>query len=249
MIKYLKFLATYQKSGKLRENSGAMAENEGVIDRIKYIIKEMRVTQHEFAKRVGVDPSNLSKYLKGRLPVNDSLVNRIVVNLGLSKEWLTTGGDLPYAKVAPTAESGFSGQISRGAGRGTPVYDIDVTAGSMPRSRMFAQENIVGYVNVPSIPPGCRIVGVSGDSMQPVIRSGDLLAVRELTNLQQIFWGHIYVVLLDDYCMVKYVRRHSDPDKVILRSENPNYDDMEIERAEIRDLMFVQHILHVDTRM
>ena len=133
--------------------------------------------------------------------------------------------------------------------KGTPVYDIDVTAGAMPRARMFANENIVGYVNLPSISPGCRIVGVSGDSMQPVIRSGDLLAVRELTNIQQIFWGQIYVVVLDDYCMVKYVRRHSDPDMVILRSENPNYDDMEIRRTDIRDLMFVQHIVHVDTRM
>ena len=36
---------------------------------------------------------------------------------------------------------------------------------------------------------------------------------------------------------------------VILRSENKKYDDMEIERSEIRDLMFVQNILHVDTRM
>ena len=92
-------------------------------------------------------------------------------------------------------------------------------------------------------------MSVSGDSMQPVIRSGDFIAVRELSNLQQIFWGQIYVVVLDDYCMVKYVRRHQDPDMVILRSENPNYDDMEVRRADIRDIMFVQRIMHVDTRM
>lgn len=227
--------------------------DNSVTDRIKYIIQEMGLTRAEFASRIDIDSSNLSKYLNGRLPVNESLINRIVVNLGLSKEWLTTGGDLPYAKSSTAVQStGFDGKIGRipaGGDRGTPVYDIDVTAGSMPRARMWANENIVGYVNVPSIPPGCRIVGVSGDSMQPVIRSGDLLAVRELTNLQQIFWGQIYVVVLDDYCMVKYVRRHSDPSMVILRSENPNYDDMEISRSDIRDLMFVQHIVHVDSRM
>ena len=96
---------------------------------------------------------------------------------------------------------------------------------------------------------GRQIYYETSDSMSPVIRNGDMIAVRELSNIKQIFWGQIYVVILDDYCMVKYVRRHSDPDKVILRSENPKYDDMEIERAEIRDMMFVQHILHVDTRM
>lgn len=229
--------------------------NEGVIERIKYIIREMGLTRGEFANRIDVDSSNLSKYLNGKLTINDSLINRIVINLGLSKEWLTTGNDLPYAKVKNAVSTiSFDGKIGNSntvsfSDKGTPVYDIDVTAGAMPRARMFANENIVGYVNLPSISPGCRIVGVSGDSMQPVIRSGDLLAVRELTNIQQIFWGQIYVVVLDDYCMVKYVRRHSDPDMVILRSENPNYDDMEIRRTDIRDLMFVQHIVHVDTRM
>ena len=230
-------------------------DNCEIIDRVKYIIREMGLTQGEFARRIGVDSSNMSKYLNGKLPLNDSLINRIVVNLGLSKDWITSGSDLPYAKqpaAMPSEAMVFDGQIRNVPStdrQGTPVYDIDVTAGIMPRARMFATENIVGYVNLPGIPEGCRIVTVSGDSMYPVIRSGDFIAVRELSNLQQIFWGQIYVVVLDDYCMVKYVRRHDDPEMVILRSENRNYDDMEVRRTDIRDMMFVQHILHVDKRM
>ena len=73
-------------------------DNHEIIDRLKYIIREMGLTQGEFAQRIGVDSSNLSKYLNGRLPVNDSLINRVVVNMGLSKEWLVSGSDLPYAK-------------------------------------------------------------------------------------------------------------------------------------------------------
>ena len=49
--------------------------------------------------------------------------------------------------------------------------------------------------------------------------------------------------------MVKYVRRHENPDKVILRSENPKYDDMEVNRSEIRDLLVVQNVLHIDNRL
>ena len=187
-------------------------DNSGIIDRLKYIIREMGLTQGEFAQRIGVDSSNLSKYLNGRLAVNDSLINRIVVNLGISKEWITSGTDLPYSKQ-PAA---------------TPSDAL----------------NLHGTIRTT-----CRLGRVSGDSMQPGIRSGDFIAVRELSNLQQIFWGQIYVVVLDDYCMVKYVRRHENPDWVILRSENPNYDDMEVRRTDIRDMMFVQHIMHVDTRM
>ena len=137
-----------------------------------------------------------------------------------------------------------------GPRNGTPVYDIDVTAGTMPRAQMFADEQIIGTVNLPDmVSRDSRIVRVSGDSMSPVIRNGDFIAVRELTNTRQIYWGQIYVVMLDDYRMVKYVRRNSNPAMVTLHSENPAYDDMEVLRDEIRDLMFVQAVLHFDVRM
>ncbi len=227
-----------------------MAENE-IVGRIKYLIRNLNYRQNEFADKIGVNASNLSKYLNGRLPVSESLVNRIVVNMGVSKQWLESGTDLPFAKQpqAPQSLEVTSEQLHTPSA-GTPVYDIDVTAGTMPRTQMFADEQIVGSVNLPDVVSrDCRIVRVSGDSMSPVIRNGDYIAVRELTNTRQIFWGQIYVVMLDDYRMVKYVRRNADPEMVTLHSENVAYDDMEVARADIRDLMFVQAILHFDVRM
>ncbi len=235
-----------------------MKNEQEIIDRIKYLIKEMRYRNVEFAAKIGVDNSNLSKYLNGRLPLSENLLNRIVVNLGVSKEWLIEGTDIPFPKTAgtPTSSTAAVQQVQmpgiitlRGDRKGTPVYDVDVTAGSLPRSRMFQEDLIVGYVDLPDlVSPNCRIVRVSGDSMSPVIHNGDLIAVRELTNFQQIFWGQIYVVLLDDYRMVKYIRRNPDPEMLTLRSENPNYDDMEVARTDVRDLMLVQTILHIDSR-
>ncbi len=227
-----------------------MKENE-IIDRIKYLIKELNYRQVEFAKKIDVDASNLSKYLNGRLPVSDALINRIVVNLGVNKEWLEQGTELPFAKQTSMPTTIVNGTLeSKETDRqGTPVYDIDVTAGNMPRAQLFADEYLVGSINLPQLDgKNCRVVRVSGDSMSPVICNGDLIAVRELTNLQYIFWGQIYVVLLDDYRVVKYIRKHDDPNLVILRSANKNYDDWEVRRSDIRDLMYVQSIIHIDNR-
>lgn len=224
--------------------------NEDIIGRIKYLIREIRMTQGEFAEKIGCDQSNLSKHLKGKLPISEALLNKIVINLGVSKAWLKDGSDVPFAKHPYGAVPSLVVEESElKSMKGTPIYDIDVTAGGQSRSMIFADEYIVGAVNIPSISPESRIVRVSGDSMSPVIKNGDLIAVRELSNLSQIFWGHIYVVVLDDYRMVKYLRRHEDPDKVILRSENPKYDDMEVNRKDIRDLLVVQNVLHIDTRL
>ena len=66
-------------------------DNQAVIQRIKFLISELRLRQNSFANRIGTDVSNLSKHLNGRLPISDSLVNKIVVNLGISKDWLVNG--------------------------------------------------------------------------------------------------------------------------------------------------------------
>ena len=66
-------------------------ENEAKIERIKTLMENFGVTQSEFAKRISIDASNFSKHLTGKLPVSDSLINRIVADLGVSKEGLCTG--------------------------------------------------------------------------------------------------------------------------------------------------------------
>ena len=224
-------------------------KNAEIIARIKYLMKEIGLRQVQFARRIGVDTSNLSKYLNAHLPLSESFLNRIVVNLGVSKEWLIDGTDLPFGKATVRVDGTMTPEIA-GIESGTPVYDVDATAGlASGRNELFSSENIVGWVNLPNMSPNCRIVRVSGDSMAPVIQDGDFVAVREMSNPSQIYWGQIYIVQLDDFRLVKYVRRHTDPNMVVLRSENPNYDDMDVLRTDIHEMLLVQHVLHLNSRL
>ena len=221
-------------------------KNAEIIARIKYLMRELGMRQVQFAERIGVDTSNLSKYLNAHMPLSDSFLNRLVVNLGVSKDWLLDGTDLPFGKTPVRVDAA----VAAPSGTGTPVYDVDATAGlASGRNELFANENIVGWVNLPNMSPNCRIVRVSGDSMAPVIMDGDFVAVREVSNPAQIYWDQIYVVQLDDFRLVKYLRRHTDPNMVVLRSENPNYDDMDVRRSDIHEMHLVQHVLHINTRL
>ena len=235
-------------------------ENNDKIIRIKALIENQGITQSEFAKRIAIDASNFSKHLTGKLPISDSLINKIVVELGVSKEWLCTGTGPMYS--SNTVDTGSndahshiraltlpSGAIVPEVRNGAKVYGLDVTAGNLGRERMFTDDLVIGSIDVPFINPDCSIVKVSGDSMKPVINNGDMIAIREIKNPNLIFWGQIYVVLLDDYRMVKYVRKHENPDRVILRSENKEYDDIEIEKRDIRDLFIVENIIRIDNRI
>lgn len=68
-----------------------------VVGRVRHLMGLTRLSQAQFAK-IGLDPANISKYINGHLPITDNLINRIVVNTGVSREWLRDGIGLPFDK-------------------------------------------------------------------------------------------------------------------------------------------------------
>lgn len=221
-----------------------LPDTEAIVGRIRYLMAQTGMSQAAFAKRLSIDPSNLSKHLSGRLAVSDTLVNRIVADMGVSKRWLRDGHGLPYdPNPTPREITASTCRLLPPGAEGTPVYDIDVTAGCAELSSMFTVDRVIGTMRVPHLDSRSAIVGVRGDSMEPIIADGGAIAIRRISDRSVIYWGQIYVVVLDDYRMVKSLRRHEDPAMVILRSANPDYDDIEVARADIRALYLVESIL------
>lgn len=130
---------------------------------------------------------------------------------------------------------------------GTPVYDIDVVCGIEGRELSFTNEHIVGFVDLPGISHASHIIEASGDSMSPRINSGDRIVVREIETWDYFVYGQAYVIITDEYRLLKYVRKHPDYPRelVILRSENPAYDDIELPISAIRKLFVVENVLSV----
>ncbi|MDE5958709.1 MAG: hypothetical protein K2G94_01585 [Muribaculaceae bacterium] len=226
-------------------------QQAAIIERIRFLMKHLGMTQVRFAERINVNAANFSKHLSGKLPISTGLINRIALDFGINRNWLVNGTDTPYSKpeadhAMMLAPSETLGRIeTRNVSKGIPVYDIDVTAGFGELSRMFTDDRLSGVVDLPQlgVSDGVRIVRVSGDSMEPLINNGGYIALREIQS-KTIFWGQIYVVILEDYRMVKIVRRHADPDRLILHSVNPDYDDIEIARSEVIGLYLVEGIIN-----
>ncbi len=215
------------------------------IDRVRYLIKLLRKTQAQFGAMINVDPSNMSKFLSGRIPITDAFINRIVVNLGISKKWLEHGEGVPFANGKDPEVVSSPNAIVLGP-NGAPVYNIDVTAGFGAIDHSFENERVIGRLSLPSINPKYPIVQVSGESMMPRVANRSYISIRPIEPDAPIFWGQMYLVVMNDYRMLKVLRRHTDPSKVILHSYNPEFDDMEISKSDICQLFIVDAVLNVD---
>lgn len=218
-------------------------QQQEITRRLRYLAAELGLRQGQLAQRLNIDPTNLSKVLSQRIPLSENLVNSAVVKVGVRKAWLVDGDGPIFSN--DTAADGRN----MAKDGGTPVYDIDVCAGCTELSMMFTEDRIIGYVSLPSLSPDASIVRVSGDSMEPVIANGGYVAVRPISDPRNIFWGQIYVIIMDDYRLVKFLRRNPDnDDRVVLRSANREYDDMDVDRADIRRLFLVEAVLNCSVR-
>lgn len=217
-------------------------QSRGIVSRIKFLIEKLNLNQSKFARIINLDPANLSKHLNGKLPITAGLVNRIAADFKVSKQWLSTGEGIPFEKVS---DHSVAADLALSEPVEIPLYDIDVTAGSCELSREFTTDRIIGSIIMPSMKPGSVLVRVSGDSMVPDIPDGSYVALRRVNDLDCIFWGQIYVVVLDDYRMVKRVRLNPDPAKITLVSSNPLYDPIELPRSKVRSMYMVEAILNL----
>lgn len=205
--------------------------DENVKMRLAEVLRESGLTSHAYAQSVQIDPSAFAKKLSGKVSITTSDLEKLEKFGGVSKEWLLTGNG------SAKAETSIPPSV-------VPVYDIDATCG-LSDTRTFADITVEGYVDIPLVSKGTVIIRAHGDSMNPTIQDNDYIAIRRLETWDYIMFGHIYIIELPDYRAVKRIRRGTDDGHVILRSDNDNYDDVEIPKADIRSLWIVENVISI----
>lgn len=137
--------------------------------------------------------------------------------------------------------------ISETRRKGALIYDIDATCGIEGRDIEFTDEKVIGSIDAPEINPDSKIIFATGDSMLPLIASGDRVVIRKIESWDYFNYGQVYLIITNEYRFIKRVRRHpKDADNLILlRSENPEYDDIDLPKREIIHLFIVENILSI----
>ena len=97
---------------------------------------------------------------------------------------------------------------------------------------ILAVENIDKYVEMPETVHGTFALKCKGDSMiNARIFDGDIVYIREQPDVEN---GEIAAVLIGDEATLKRV--YKTPSKVVLRPENPMYDDMTYSKEELNQI-------------
>lgn len=92
-----------------------------------------------------------------------------------------------------------------------PVIDMRVSAGFGVALMEGNENRVTEYVTMEGL-NGCVGVYVYGDSMSPEYRPGDIVFVRQITNVQELDYGRPYVIITREERVLKciYESKHDD---------------------------------------
>ncbi len=221
-------------------------------NRIRLIRNELKLTQEAMAQKLGIGKSALSMIETGRAALSERNKNIIIQEFSVNAEWLETGrGPMfdPMAGVNPIAGGGGDRVLPS---QSVPVYDIQATAGLVPLFTDRFSFQPVDYIHIPNLPRCDGAVYVVGDSMYPLLKSGDIVLYKQINDIQNnIFWGEMYLLSIDtegeEYIMVKYIQRSEEPGCIKLVSQNKYHADKDVELSRVRALALIKASIRMNS--
>ena len=220
-------------------------------ERVKLIRKALGMTQEQLAQRLGVGKTALSMIETGKARLSSRNRNILIQDLNVNPTWLETGkGELFNADPALTASFGRSSEMAMPL-QSVPLYSIEATAGLVPLFEQQGAYSPINYIHIPNLPKCDGAVYVAGDSMYPLLKSGDIVLYKQLHNLEDIFWGDMYLLSLDvdgeEYVTIKYIQRSERPGYVRLVSQNQHHAEKEVHMSRIRAIALVKASIRINS--
>ena len=218
--------------------------------RVKLIRKELKMTQEQLAQRLGIGKAALSMIETGKCGLSTRNRNILVQDLNVNPDWLDSGiGNMFNAEPDLMA---FRHRTDNSLPmQSVPLYSIEGTAGLVPLFSNKSELQPINYIHIPNLPKCDGAIYVSGDSMYPLLKSGDIVLYKQLHNIDDIFWGDMYLLSIDlegeEYIVVKYIQKSEREGYVKLVSQNPHHADKEIEINRIRAIALVKASIRMNS--
>ncbi|MBA4318789.1 MAG: peptidase S24 [Flavobacterium sp.] len=215
--------------------------------------KEIGISQPRINRLFSTDPRS-GKYPVVSFEIIQAIINKYII---LSAEWLISGRGLieitkENASQEPRTVYKKNGDKTLDS-QAVPLYNIEATAGIVTLFNDTQQTKPVDYIQIPNLPKCDGAVYVTGDSMYPLLKSGDIIMYKQINNiLDGIFWGEMYLISIDqdgdEMVTVKYIQKSEKGEEWIkLVSQNKHHDDRDVSLTKVRALALIKASIRINS--
>ena len=231
-----------------------MQEKEQKISPIKQRILQyadsLGISKREFYAKIGVSRGTL----ESKTGITEDILAKFIATYpNISLDWLITGdGNAERGNhTEVSVKNTFSLRTDHNIESQTvPLYRITAQAGILALFDDTSSDIPIGQIQIPNLPRCDGALYVFGESMQPILQSGDIILYKKV-SVDNILWGEMYLVAFsldgDDYVAIKYIQKAIDPQKVTLVSRNSSYAPQDIPWNSIRALALIKASIRFNT--
>lgn len=199
-------------------------------------------TNKGFAEFLEIKATTLSMWYKRNTFDIELIFNKCEY---LNPEWLLTGkGNMLKTQSFPMKTDKIEDQQM------IPLYDLEAVAGVIPVITDIDNQTPIDHIYIPNAPKCDGAMHANGDSMYPLLKSGDILAFKIITDfVNDVFFGEMYILFIevagDLFRTVKFVHKGEDKEHIKLVSQNKHHQDKEIHLSKIRAMAQVKASIRI----
>ena len=194
--------------------------------KIKIMLKKMGITQRALAQKIGEHPQSISNRLNGDRPISAEFILKLRPILGDEVMELI---DAPGVSPPPEGTR--------------PHVDLYATGGGNEVLDGVTLAQCEQVPVVPMLPRYDFTMRVTGESMQPQIRPGDVVACMRIDEPTFLQWGRIHVLSTSQGIVIKKIFDAGDGIRCV--SFNKDYPDFVIPKQEIYSFNLVVGLIRL----
>ncbi|WP_172917148.1 S24 family peptidase [Capnocytophaga canis] len=235
-----------------------MREFSVLKERILYFLDFKGISKYEFYQKTGASNGILSQ--KSGLSEENTL-RFLSAYPEVNAEWLLTGRGNMLKSDNENKESSI---IIHHGDRKTrdkiiesqeiPLYDLEATAGLVELFKGGKAAQVLETIKIPNLPSCDGALSVTGDSMYPLLKSGDIVLYKQIpVNPDSIFFGEMYLlgVMVDEFeemITVKYVQKSDKGDDYVkLVSLNQHHQSKDIQIKRVTAMAIIKASIRFNT--
>lgn len=229
-----------------------------VSERVGTYIEKKGISYYAFENSLGVSRGSISKAVKEGKSIGSNVLENILCTYkDINPTWLLTGhGDMFVANETLLLNKSIEAfrlktDVSYD-NQQIPLYNIEAVAGLVPLFQNSEQQEPIDHISIPHLPKCDGAVYVTGDSMYPLLKSGDIVLYKKVHDIKnEIFWGEMYLLSIDvageEYIAVKYIQKSEQVGFVKLVSQNKHHQDKDVAMDKIRALALVKASIRINS--